>query len=115
MRTNDVKLKHCDPNASASKEGRLTMSLVNAVIASCATILGFATSAVVAEVRHSEHAIPHIYVSSATSPASQKAKLFTRYRSLAVDPIGVASAAPDFERQAVHVAGLSECVRGFVR
>ena len=91
------------------------MSLVNAVIASCATILGFATSAVVAEVRHAEHSVPHVYLSSAPSPVSQKAKLFTRYRSLDVDPIGVASAPPDFERQAVHVAGPSERVRGIIR
>ncbi|UVC11419.1 hypothetical protein IHQ71_13075 [Rhizobium sp. TH2] len=91
------------------------MSLANAVIASCATILGFATSAVVAEVRHAEHVALRIYLSSAPSPVSQKAKLFTRYRSLAVDPIGVASAAPDFERQAVHGAGPSERVRGIVR
>ncbi|MDB5551030.1 MAG: hypothetical protein JWL86_1014 [Rhizobium sp.] len=91
------------------------MSLANAVIASCATILGFATSAVVAEVRHAEHVVPQITLSAAPSPVSIKAKIFTRYRSLYVDPIGVASAAPDFERQAVHVAGPSERVRGILR
>ncbi|CAN7316045.1 hypothetical protein [Rhizobium sp. LjRoot254] len=91
------------------------MSLANAVIASCAAILGFATSAVVADVRHSENVASQIYLSSAPSPVSREAKLFTRYRSLDADPIGVASAAPDFERQAVHVAGPSERVRGIIR
>ena len=91
------------------------MSWANAVIASCATILGFATSAVVAEVRHAEHVAPYVHISSAPSPVFQKAKFSTRYRSLNVDPIGVASAAPDFERQAVHMAGPSERVRGIVR
>jgi hypothetical protein len=91
------------------------MSLANAIIASCATILGFATSAVVAEVRHNESHAPRIRLSSAPSPVSQDPRLFTRYRSLAFDPIGVASVAPGFERQAVHVAGPSDGVRGILR
>jgi hypothetical protein len=91
------------------------MSWANAVIASCATILGFATSAVIAEVRHAERPASHVFVSAAPSPLAQRAKLFTRYRSLTPDVIGVASAAPDFLRLAVQVAGPSERVRGIVR
>lgn len=91
------------------------MSLVNAVIASCATILGFATSAVVAEVRHAEHSVPRVYLSAAPSPVSMKTEIFTRYRSLTSDPIGVASAAPDFLRQAVQAAGPNIHARSFVR
>jgi hypothetical protein len=91
------------------------MSWANAVIASCATILGFATSAVVAEVRHAEHAIPQVFISAAPSPVSRNAELFTRYRSLAVDLTGIASAAPDFSREAVQVAGPSARGLGVVR
>lgn len=83
------------------------MSWANAVIASCATILGFATSAVVAEVRHAEHVAPYVHISSAPSPVFQKAKFSTRYRSLTSEAIGIASAAPDFRREAVQVAGPS--------
>lgn len=91
------------------------MSLANAVIASCATILGFATSAVVAEMRHAGHVAPLIHMSAAPSPVSIKAGIFTRYRSLISDPIGVASIAPDFLRRAVQAAGPSMQARGIVR
>jgi hypothetical protein len=91
------------------------MSLANAVIASCATILGFATSAVLAEVRHAEPIAAQVFMSAAPSPAFQKAELFTRYRSLSSDTIGVASAAPDFSRETVQVAGPSMRGVGVVR
>jgi len=91
------------------------MSWANAVIASCATILGFATSAVVAEVRHADHAASYIHISPPPSLVSPKAEIFTRYRSLTSHVIGVASAAPDFQCEAVQVAGPSMRGLGVVR
>jgi len=91
------------------------MSWANAVIAGCATILGFATSAVVAEVRHADHAAPYVHISQAPLPVSSKAEIFTRYRALTPDDIGVASAAPEFRREAVQVAGPSLRGLGVVR
>ncbi|MDB5554880.1 MAG: hypothetical protein JWL86_4864, partial [Rhizobium sp.] len=72
-------------------------------------------SAVVAEVRHADHTAPYVHISSAPAPFSMKAEIFTRYRALASDTIGIASAAPEFQREAVQVAGPSVRSLGVVR
>lgn len=81
------------------------MAWANSMIAVVGTILGFATSAVVAEVRDAGRMPTSAMVSQAQASTTSKNPVLTRYRSIAVDASAVAEQAPKVLPQMALAAG----------
>jgi hypothetical protein len=67
------------------------MTWANTVIAMTGTILGFATSAVVAEVRHAESAPSYAVISLAQTSTTEEAVALKRYRSISAVASGLSA------------------------
>ena len=92
------------------------MAWANSMIAVAGTILGFATSAVVAEVRHAERATAPAVISAPQSPTMVQGKAPMRLRSVAVvaSRIG-AGEAPKLPPRLALAAGPSGPGEGLAR
>lgn len=92
------------------------MAWANAMIAAAGTILGFATSAVVAEVRHGERMPSPVMISAAQPSTAMQSVTRPRYRSLAIVASGVAATqAPKVLPQLALVAGPNGSGEGRLR
>lgn len=92
------------------------MAWANSMIAVIGTILGFATSAVVAEVRHAESAPAYVMVSASQSSTAGESKAFKRFRSVVVIASDIdAEEAPKVLPQLALAAGPNGPGEGIAR